>query len=118
MAKILEAIKTDFNFIKSHKLQPAWFKVLKVVILLGGFAIFLYLFGLKETIIFFGVFFLLMLLVHMVYRMKTDRWQRSWLDFVVEGEGNNARATRIGWFYYLSIIVNAAIAFLISQFYG
>lgn len=34
MSKLLAEIKHDLNFIKSHTLQPRWFKVLKIFV--GG----------------------------------------------------------------------------------
>lgn len=115
MTKLLDAIKVDFNFIKTHKLQPAWYKVLKVIILVLGLGGYLYFFGLRKTILFAGVFFVLMLIIHLVYRVKTDRWQRSWLNIKVNVDGDQVEATQIGWFYYLSIIVNLIIATLVSQ---
>ena len=84
MAKLIRAIKGDVNYIKSHTLQPQWFKVLKVFILVGVLISYYLLFGFIITVIFFAVFFFLMLSVHFVYRFNTNKFQRSWLDFVVE----------------------------------
>ena len=38
MSRLLEEIKTDLTFIRGHTLQPGWFKVLKVFILLAAIA--------------------------------------------------------------------------------
>jgi hypothetical protein len=45
MTHLLEEIKLDVNFVKSHSLQPKWYKALKVVILVGFLAGYGYLFG-------------------------------------------------------------------------
>jgi hypothetical protein len=115
MTKPLEEIKTDLNFIKSHTLQPKWYKILKVFVLVGFFLGYYTLFGLHKTLVFFAVFFFLSLVVHMVYRVKTHTWQRSWLDFVVIEENNEIKADRIGKYYYSAVALNAILALLISQ---
>ncbi len=118
MARLLKEIKDDANFIKSHALQPRWYKKLKAFILLGFFIGHYYLFGVKKTIIFFTLFFLLSFLVHMLYRIKTDTWKSSWLDFVVVEENGEIKAKSIGKFYYAAIIINTFISFLVSQLFG
>ena len=115
MSKLLKEIKVDLNFIRSHTLQPKWFKILKVFILFGFFLGYYVLFGIRKTLVFFVVFFALCLLVHMVYRVKTHTWQQSWLDFVVVEGNNEIKADRIGVYYYLAVAFNAALALLISQ---
>ena len=35
MKKLLKEIKDDLNFIKSHTLQPKWYKIFKVFMILG-----------------------------------------------------------------------------------
>ena len=115
MSRLLEEIKTDLNFVKGHTLQPKWFKVLKVFILLAAIAGSYHWWGLARTAAFFAVFFFLMLLVHLTYRFKTRTFTRTWLDFVVVEENGVRRASSIGIFYYLSILINATIAFAISQ---
>ncbi len=118
MPNLLEEIKRDVSFIRSHDLQPKWYKVLKVPILLGAAVGYFVLFGGMKTAIFLNVFFGLALLVHLVYRSNTRRWSRSWLDFVVLEEAEEARADRIGKYYYTSIALNAVVAILISQMAG
>ncbi|MBU0492853.1 MAG: hypothetical protein KKA73_23740 [Chloroflexi bacterium] len=115
MTKLVDEIKTDLGFIRSHTLQPRWFKVLKILIVLGfpvGYAL---LFGLAKTVLFVVVFFLLSALVHMVYRAKTNKWKQSWLDFVVVEKNGEAKAERIGKYYYTAVVVNAIVALAISQ---
>ena len=88
MHKFLAEIKHDLSFIKSHTLQPKWFKVLKVFLLLGFLGSYVFLFGWGKTIVFSIIFFGLMLIVHFVYRAKTKRFSQTWLDFIVcEEEG-------------------------------
>jgi len=115
MNKLLEEVKVDLNFIKSHSLQPKWFKGLKVFILVGFMVGYDYLFGGIKTVIFFGIFFFLSFLVHLLYRAKTDKWKRSWLDFVVIEENNDIRAKSIGIFYYSAIVLNTIISLFFSQ---
>ncbi len=115
MTKLLQEIKDDLDFVKFHTLQPKWYKVLKVIILAGFLAGYYFLFGLTKTVIFFVVFLFLSLLVHLLYRAKTNKWKRNWLDFVVVEEHNEIKAKRIGIYYYSAIIFNALLSALISQ---
>lgn len=115
MAKLLEEIKVDLNFVKSHTLQPKCFKALKVFVLLGICVGYYRLFGSAKTVAFFVIFFFLMLLVHLVYRVKTKTWKKSWLDFVVVEENGDIRAKSIGKFYYSAVILGAILSLLISQ---
>lgn len=111
MAKLLKEIQEDVNFVKSHTIQPKWYKILKVFILIGFVAGYAYFFGWTKTIVFLAVFLFLSLLVHMLYRAKTDKWTRSWLDFVVvEGKPKS-----IGLYYYGAVLINATLAVIISQ---
>lgn len=115
MAKLLNEIEYDLSFIKSHTLQPKWYKVLKVFFLLGFWVGYYSLFGLRKTLVFFTLFFFLSFLVHLLYRTKTDKFKRSWLDFVVIEENNEIKAKSIGKFYYSAIIINAFLSLVISQ---
>lgn len=115
MKKFLKEIKDDANFIKSHTLQPKWYKIFKVFMILGFLGGYLFLFGLLKTIVFSGVFFSLSLLVHLLYRVKTNKWTQSWLDFVVIEENNEIKAEKIGKFYYSFVIFNVIISLLVSQ---
>ncbi len=115
MKKLLADIKYDLNFIKSHTLQPKWFKVLKIFLLLGFLGGFVFLFGWKKTVVFFVCFIGLMAIVHFVYRANTNRWSQSWLDFIVYEEGDKLKYQRIGKFYYGAVLVSAVLAFVISR---
>jgi Ca2+-dependent lipid-binding protein len=115
MTRLLKEIKDDLSFIQSHSLQPQWYKASKILILVGFLIGYYYFFGFVKTVIFFVAFMFLMLLVHLVYRFKTDKFQRSWLDFVVEKTDEGVKAKRIGKFYYASIILNAIISAIVSQ---
>lgn len=112
--KLLEEIKYDLDFIKSHSLQPKWYKSLKIFILLGFLAGYWYSFGLLKTAVFLAVFLFLSLIIHLVYRVKTNKYKRSWLDFVVQ-EDNGIKAKSIGKFYYMAVVLNAIIAVVTSQ---
>ena len=111
----MDELKLDLNFMKSHTLQPEWYKAFKVFILLGFLACYYFLFGWKKTMFFLVVFGLLSALVHLIYRAKTRKWKQSWLDFVVIRKGNVIRTERIGKYYYSAIIFNTILSMVISQ---
>jgi len=115
MNNLFNEIKYDLNFIKSHTLQPKWFKGLKVFLLFGFLGGYVFLFGWRKTIIFSISFFGLMAVVHFVYRSRTKHFSESWLDFIVYEEDGEKKYKRIGAIYYGAILVNALIAFAISQ---
>ena len=112
---LLDEITYDLQFLGSHTLQPKWFKVLKIFILLGFLAGYYFLFGGRAMLIFLAAFLFLMLVVHFVYRNQTRKYTVSWMDFVV-ATGDEDKPPRIGKYYYPLIILNAILAFLLSQF--
>jgi hypothetical protein len=117
MTKFLEGLKVDLKFVGSHTLQPRWYK------LLNGPAVELcsrLLASVRgdEDGGLHNVFFLLSLLVHMIYRVKTDTWKRSWLDFVVVEENGGPRPARIGVYYYSAVVLNAVLSLIVSQGLG
>ena len=114
MRNLSDEIKHDAQYIKEHTLQPQWFKVLKVFILIGFITGYYFLFGGTAILIFCITFFPLMLIVHMVYRINTNKFTSSWLDFVVFEEDGVLKTKRIGKFYYGAIVVNLVVAILIS----
>lgn len=77
MAGLLHGIGDDLRFIRSHSLQPRWYKALKVLILLGFLLGYWSLFGLKRTAVFLAAFLLLSLGLHLLYRSGTHGWKRS-----------------------------------------
>jgi hypothetical protein len=115
MTRLLREIKDDLSFIKSHSLQPQWYKVLKIFIIAGFLAGYDYLFGFMKTVIFFAAFLSLSLVIHLVYRTKTHKWKQSWLDFVVVESDDGIKAKSIGKFYYSAIVLNALFSVGISQ---
>lgn len=115
MTKVVDEIRHDLSFVRSHTLQPQWYKLLKISILVGFLVGYGILFGLAKTAVFLAVFVALCLAVHMLYRGKTAKFTRSWLDFVVADESSGMAPRRIGPNYYVMIAANAIIAVVISQ---
>jgi hypothetical protein len=118
MARLFKEIKDDASFIKSHTLQPRWYKILKPFLILGFLVGYYLLFGIYKTVFFFTCFFLLSFLVHMIYRVKTEKYQKSWLDFLVVEVNGEVQAKSIGKYYYGAIVINTLISFLVSQSLG
>lgn len=115
MKNIISEIKYDISFIRSHTLQPKWFKVLKIFLLLGFLGGYAFLFGWGKMFDFLVNFMVLGAILHFVYRKQTKRWKESWLDFIVYEEDGEMKYKRIGKYYYSAIIVNAILSFLFSQ---
>jgi hypothetical protein len=115
MAKLLDEIKYDLSYLKSHTLQPKWFKIVKVLVLLGFLVGYTCLLGWIKTVLFFAVFVVLSFLVHLVYRFKTNKWKQSWLDFVVVEENGVMKTKGIGKCYYSAVALNAILSLVISQ---
>ena len=118
MARLLKEVLYDLRFIQSHTLQPKWWKVLKVFVLLGVLAGYYGLFGPAKTLVFFASFMLLGLLLHLLYRAKTKQFTESWLDFAVAQEGDERKPKRIGPHYYVAIVVNTVLSVIASQVLG
>lgn len=118
MKHLLSEIKYDAEFIKDHTLQPQWYKVLKVFLILGFLTAFYTLFGIRKLLIFGVVFFGLSLVVHILYRINTQKFTHSWLDFKVSEVDGQLNYQRIGFYYYLMVATNLALALLASLFLG
>ena len=118
MRKLGKEVLYDAKFIQGHQLQPGWYKIAKIFILLAVVTAYVLVFGWKKTAVFFVTFLFLMLLVHLVYRSKTKKYTQSWLDFVVVEEDGVRVPRRIGGTYYASILINALLAFAVSQLLG
>jgi hypothetical protein len=99
MKKTIEEIADDMEYIKGHELQPKWFKIAKIFILLGAIGGYNYLFGWRKTLVFVLIFLLLSTVVHYRYRIKTKRFTKSWLDFQVREENGKIVTERIGKYY-------------------
>jgi hypothetical protein len=107
---IIKEIKNDINFLKKHTLQPAWWKVTKIFVLLGSLIIIFYIFGILKTIIWFSIVLILGAIIHFIYRIKTHTYTKSWMDFkVIEKEGKLTYG-RIGFFYYTLVVIIFLIA--------
>jgi Ca2+-dependent lipid-binding protein len=83
MAKLLDEVMHDLKFIRSHELQPKWYKFSKILIIIGFVAIYSYFFGLRKAVFFVAFFLVLNFLLHTLYRRKTYKFQQSWMDFIV-----------------------------------
>jgi hypothetical protein len=118
MPKLIHEIRDDAQFVKGHSLQPEWFKVAKIFILLGFLVGYALLFGWRKMLIFLVCFLFLMFLVHMAYRIQTHQYTQSWLDFVVVEQDGRRTYQRIGKYYYAAILMNAGISIWISQVLG
>ncbi|MCJ7735317.1 MAG: hypothetical protein MUP11_12315 [Anaerolineales bacterium] len=116
MGKVLKEITDDANFIKGHTLQPQWYKVLKIFLVLGLFGGHFFLFGTIITLVFLGSFIFLSVLVHMLYRVKTAKFTRTWLDFIVKEEDGHLVYERIGLIYYSLVLSNIALSLGIAHF--
>jgi hypothetical protein len=115
MDRVIEGFLYDLRFVRSHRTQPGWYKILKFFILSGVAIGYLILFGWIKTAVLAAVFLLLSLVVHLVYRVGTDRYTRSWLDFRVREEKGRVVPVSIGRVYYSVVAANAAIAVAASQ---
>ncbi|MCJ7715130.1 MAG: hypothetical protein MUO54_01240 [Anaerolineales bacterium] len=115
MSKIFKEIKDDASFIRSHSLQPQWYKILKVFLILGFLGAHLFFFGSRKTLIFSGLFFTLSLVVHMLYRIKTEKFTMSWLDFVVTEKNGELEYERIGIYYYSLVFFNIVLSLLVAH---
>ena len=114
MKRFLSELSYDLKFIKGHRLQPAWYKVLKVFILLGVIAAIAGFLGWRRALVFTAVFFCLSLVVHMTYRVKTETFTRNWADFIVVADAARNVRPGIGALYYSWSLVNAILAFAVS----
>jgi len=113
MGKIGEEIKYDLNFLRSHTLQPKWYKILKIFILLGFLLGFYFLFALARTALFFACFVAFTLVIHFTYRIKTKKYTQNWLDFRLEKDADG-KPKRIGKYYYSAVILSAILSFVLS----
>ena len=55
MRRLLEELKIDLKFIGSHSLQPRWYKILRVLLLVGLLVGYWFLFGPKRAVVFLAV---------------------------------------------------------------
>jgi len=107
---IIKEIKKDINFLKKHTLQPAWWKIIKIFILLGSLTIIFFIFGILKTIIWFSIVLILGLIIHFIYRIKTHTYTKSWVDFKVKEREGKISYDRIGFLYYTLVVIMFLIA--------
>ena len=110
---VIKEIKKDINFIRKHTLQPAWWKITKIFVLLGSLIIVFNIFGLLKTIIWFSIVLILGLIIHFIYRIKTHTYTKSWMDFKVMEKEGKLTYGRIGFLYYTLVIIIFLIATMI-----
>jgi hypothetical protein len=115
LRKLIDGVQYDVDFIKGHTLQPTWYKVFKIFLVLGILALYWLFFGWTKTILFLVIFVILSLGIHMTYRIKTNRFTRTWLDFKVYADYEGVKYRRIGGYYYIAVLLSAIIAFGVSQ---
>ncbi len=109
---IHKEIKKDIDFLKNHTLQPFWWKIAKVFILITGTITIWKIFGLLKTIIWFLIILVLASVVHLIYRIKTNTYTKSWMDFKVKETNGEQTYQRIGLLYYSLVITIFFIATL------
>lgn len=109
---VFRDMKKDLKFIRGHTLQPQWWKFGKIFLLLGTLAVLFLTCGLLKTALWFAVIVALSLAVHMLYRVKTRTFTRSWMDFKVKRLKGKWIYGRIGWLYYTLV----AIIFVLATF--
>ena len=101
---INKEIKKDIDFLKVHTLQPAWWKIAKIFILLAAILTIWKIFGMLKTIIWFSIVVLLASVVHMIYRIKTHTYEKTWMDFKVKEIDGKLTYERIGLLYYSLVV--------------
>jgi hypothetical protein len=115
MGRFLGGLLYDLRFVRGHRLQPGWYKVAKVAVLVAAVIAYLLVFGPIKTAVFAVVFLALSLVVHLIYRAGTGRFTRTWLDFRVQEQNGRMVPVGIGRVYYSAVAANAAIAVAASQ---
>jgi hypothetical protein len=115
---IINEIKKDVFFIKGHTLQPKWFKFIKIIFLITIFVISIFIFGVIKAVIWFLSFLFLGFLIHMLYRIKTNTFTRSWMDFHVTKSEKGLEYKRIGILYYSLVFLAFSIPLALIILFG
>ena len=113
---IIKEINYDKKFIKNHTLQPRWWKIVKIFLLCGMIVAVYFIFGTLKTFIWLSTVIILSLIVHIIYRIKTNAFTKTWMDFKVKELNGKLVYGRIGWLYYSLVIVIFTSATLIIIF--
>jgi hypothetical protein len=98
-------IKKDIEFLIKHTLQPKWWKKAKVFLLLASLILIYFIFGIIKAIIWISVILVCATILHFTYRIKTDTYTKSWMDFKVKEIEGKQTYERIGLFYYSLVIL-------------
>lgn len=110
-----DGIKTDLDFLKRHDLQPGWWKLGKVVVLVGIIVALVLTRGWRAALIWVATMLLCMGTVHFIYRAKTRKYTVAWADFRVDP---NDKRRRFGTLYYplvASAFVLASLVMLLAR---
>ena len=110
---MIKEIKKDISFIRNHKLQPKWFKILKVFLLLSVVVLFMFILGIIESIIWFLSFLFLGVMIHVLYRKKTSVFTKSWMDFRVIKKDEGLEYKRIGIVYYSLVFLAFGVSLVL-----
>jgi hypothetical protein len=109
---IRKEINYDLKFIKNHTLQPQWWKIAKIFLLCGMIVTIYIIFGAKKTSIWLSTVIILSLTIHIIYRIKTNAFTKTWMDFKVKEFNGKLVYGRIGWLYYSLV----AVIFIFATF--
>ncbi len=112
---ILKEAAFDANYIKNHKLQPKWWKYGKLVFLIALITTYGYIYSWQKAIVLVVTLVALAAILHMMYRINTKRFTRSWLDFRVREENGVLITEQIGRYYYTAVAIIIVISILVSQ---
>lgn len=109
----LEIIKPDLNAILDTDVQPMWFKILKIIILIVGGGTLWITAGFKWfTVILLSLLFS-GLIIHFFYRIKTKTYTKEWMGW----KPKTATGSRfIGKEYYIMIIGGWSIFSIILHY--
>ena len=110
---IIKEIKYDLKFIKNHTLQPRWWKIGKIFLLCGMITAVYFIFGMVKTFIWLSTVIILSFIVHIIYRIKTNAFTKTWMDFRIKEFNGKQVYGRIGWLYYSLVVVILTSATLI-----
>jgi hypothetical protein len=113
---ILKEINYDLKFIKNHTLQPRWWKIFKIFLLCGLIVAIYFVFGILKTLVWLSTIIILSSIVHIIYRIKTSAFTKTWMDFKVKESNGKLVYGLIGWLYYSLVIVIFTFATVIIIF--
>jgi hypothetical protein len=113
---VSKEINKDIEFLKKHTLQPTWWKKVKVFLLIASLIVIYSIFGFIKAIIWISLIMVCAAILHFTYRIKTDTYTKSWMDFKVKEIDGKQTYERIGLFYYslvMLIFLTATVVILV-----